>query len=169
MGSKIESKIVKVEADLHMVLNFEDFTVGSKFESIARVITQEDIARFAELTGDFNSLHLDREYAKTTLFKGTIAHGLLTLGVALGLWYSLDLTTDSIVTFVGINNLSFAAPVYPGDSIHLLSQVILARESKSRIDSGLVTFKDNVINQNGKSVLEFERTFIIKKGREKAH
>ena|SRR5487761_332968 len=146
-----------------MVLNFEDFTVGSKFESNAKVITQEDITKFAKLTGDFNSLHLDQEYAKTTFFKQTIAHGLLTLGVALGLWYSLDLTTDSIVTFVGMNNLSFAAPVYPGDSIHLFSQVISARELKSRIDSGLVTFKDSVINQNGKSVLEFERTFIIKK------
>ena len=127
------------------------------------MLTQEDVAKFADLTGDFNRLHLDAEYARTTVFKGTISHGLLVLGIALGLWYSLGITRDSIVAFIGMNNLSFKAPAYPNDSISLESEVISKRESKSRPDSGIVTFKDRVLNQNGIVLLEFERLLMLKK------
>lgn len=127
------------------------------------MLTQEDVAKFADLTGDFNRLHLDAEYARTTMFKGTISHGLLVLGIALGLWYSLGITRESIVAFIGINNLSFKAPVYPGESISLESEVISKRESKSRPDSGIVTLKDRVLNQKGVVVLEFDRLLVLKK------
>ena len=146
-----------------MGLYFNEIPVGQKFHSVQRVLTQEDVERFANLTGDFNRLHLDAEYAKTTVFKGTISHGLLVLGIALGLWYSLGITRESIVAFIGINNLSFKAPAYPGDSIALESEVTSKRESKSRPDSGIVTFKDRVLNQNGAVVLEFERLLMLKK------
>jgi len=142
---------------------FEDFKVGAKFESKPRVITQDNIREFAELTGDKNPLHLDPEFGKKTMFGRTIGHGLLTLGVALGEWYDLDVTRDSVVAFIGINNLTFRAPVFPGDSVVLKSEVTGARPSKSRSDLGLVTFKDLMVNQKGESVLEFEKTLMLMK------
>lgn len=147
-----------------MNLYFDDFHVGRKFESTERAINQEDIEKFANLTGDFNRLHIDEEFARTTIFKRPIAHGMFTLSVSLGLWYSMDITRSSIVAFIGINNLTFKAPVYAGDSLHLISNVVAARESKSRPDAGIVTFKDQMVNSRGELVMESERTLLLKKG-----
>jgi acyl dehydratase len=144
-----------------LTLYFEDFEINQKFSSEERCITQEDIQRFAELSGDFNKLHLDEEYAKQTLFGGRIAHGLLILSVASGLWYKLNLTRDSIVAFIGIEDLSFKAPVYPGNCVHLVSEVASKRESKSRGDVGLVFFKDKLLNERGNVVLEFKRVLML--------
>ena len=120
---------------------FEDFHVGMKFESKPRVVTSENVKEFAELKGDKNQLHLDPEYAKKTIFGRNIAHGLLTLGVALGEWYSLDVTRKSVVSFVDINNLFFRAPIFPGDFVMLELEVIAARPSRSHSDLGLVPSK----------------------------
>jgi len=143
-------------------LFFEEFTIGKRFESEARVVRQEDIVEFAELTGDLNPLHVDDKYASKTIFGRTIAHGLFTLGIALGQWYSENLTRDSIVAFVGLNNLSFLAPVYPGDMIRLRSEVLTARVSNSRPGVGIVTFKDQMVNQNEVVVLKFERSLMLR-------
>jgi acyl dehydratase len=114
-------------------------------------------------------LHLDPEYVKKTIFGRNIAHGLLTLGVALREWYSLEVTRESVVAFVGINNLFFRAPVFPRDSVTLKSEVTAVRPSKSHSDLGLVTFKDLMLNQKGESVLEFERTLMLMKGKTAEH
>jgi acyl dehydratase len=147
-----------------LTLFFGDFRMGRKFESMERVVGSEDIRKFAELTGDLNPMHIDEEFASSTIFKRPIAHGMLTLSISLGLWYSLDLTRGSIIAFIGMNNLSFKAPVYAGDSLHLISNVLSARESKSRPEVGIVTFKDRVVNSRGETVMESERTLLLKKG-----
>ncbi|MCL4518631.1 MAG: dehydratase, partial [Thaumarchaeota archaeon] len=84
-----------------MGLYFDDISVGQKFRSNPHMLTQDDVKKFADLTGDFNKLHLDADYAKSTVFERPISHGLLVLGIALGQWYSLGITADSIVAFVG--------------------------------------------------------------------
>lgn len=146
-----------------MSLFYEDFEIGKQFESKPRKVLQEDIRTFAELTGDLNKLHLDEEYAKKTVFRGRIAHGMLTLSISLGLWYAMDITRSSIIAFIGVNNLSFKAPVYPGDEIHLLSEIISKRESKSRPGAGIVTFQDTMLNSRGEIVMESERTLMLRK------
>src|SRR5947209_4995308 len=118
---------------------------------------------FAKLTGDLSKLHLDDEYAKRTIFGARISHGLLTLGIGLGLWYSLDVNNDSILAFVGINKLRFKGPVYVGDRIRLISEVVSKRESKSRPEAGIVSFGDQILNQNGGVVLDYERVEMISK------
>ena len=60
-------------SDAH--LYYEDFEVGDEWETPGRAITQDDVRAFAELTGDFNPIHLNPEYAATTPFGKTIAHG----------------------------------------------------------------------------------------------
>src|SRR5690242_8815840 len=112
--------------------------MGDTFRSRSKVITRESISQFAELTGDKSRLHLDEQFARQTVFKSPISHGLLVLGISLGLWFSLDLNNDTIVAFAGINNLYFRAPIYPGDEVSLASEVISKRDSKSRPDSGII-------------------------------
>lgn len=141
-------------------MNFEEFVVGNSFTSGPKSIAQEDIFTFANLTGDLNRLHLDEEYAKTTIFGKRIAHGLLTLSIAVGLWYSLNLANESMVAFLGLNKVSFMAPVFAGDSITLSSKVVSKRESKSNPKAGIVVFEDEVSNDT-EVVLRYERTFLI--------
>ena len=142
---------------------FEDFKPGMAFRSKDRVVVREDIRRFADLTGDHNSLHTDENFAKSMGFKnGVIAHGLLTLSLALGLWDSLGMTGDTVLAFAGINGVSFKAPVFPGDSVHLEAEVLSVRESKSRPATGLVTFRMKIAKSSG-PVLEAEPVLIFRK------
>jgi acyl dehydratase len=145
-----------------MVMFYEDFAEGQKFVSQVREITSEDIQKFADLTGDFNKLHLDQEFAKSAGFSGTISHGMLTLSFAIGLWHSLDLTNGTTLAFAGLNNVAFKAPVYPGDKIHIEAQFLSKRELRSRSDAGLVTLKLLGLYSE-KIVLETELALIIKK------
>ncbi len=146
-----------------MLLFYEDFKSEQKFVSMERAITDDDIERFAELTGDFNKLHLDQEFAKSAGFSGIVVHGVLTLSVAIGLWHSLDLTNGTVLAFSGLNNVSFKAPVYPGDRIHVKAQVLSRRELASRPNAGLVRVKLTGFNSRNKIVLEAELALIIKK------
>jgi acyl dehydratase len=143
---------------------YDDFEVGQRFESKEKLVTQEDISAFAKLSGDLNRLHIDPSYAESTNFKGTIAHGVFTISLALGLWHSLELTNESVVAFVELDQATFRLPVYPGDRIRLLSEVVSKRDLISMHDAGLVTWKDRVMDmRNDSEVLDFERTFILRK------
>lgn len=144
-------------------LFFEDFSAGRDFVSSEKIVVQEDIRKFANLTGDSNKLHLEEEYAKSTIFGRPIAHGMFVLSLALGLWYSMDLTRESIIAFLGIDHASFRLPVYAGDRIHLTSKVLSSRESRSQNKAGIVVFKDEMRNSRGESVLDFERALLLKK------
>ncbi len=88
-----------------------------KVESAARTITEADIVMFASLSGDWNPIHTDAEFAKKTIFGQRIAHGLLTLSVVAGLLVRLGLTERTIVAFYGIDKLRFTKPVFIGDTI----------------------------------------------------
>jgi 3-hydroxybutyryl-CoA dehydratase len=143
---------------------YDDFIIGQRFETQERLVTQEDVSEFANLTGDYNRLHVDQNYAKNTIFKGTIAHGMLTISLALGLWHSLELTNETVIAFVELDHATFKLPVHPGDRIRLLSEVLSKRELKSKLDVGLVTWRDRIIDTtNDSEVVNFERTFMLKK------
>jgi len=146
-----------------MQLFYEDFKEGQKFVSQEREIKNDDIQKFADLTGDFNKLHLDQEFATSAGFNGTIAHGMLTMSVAIGLWHSLDLTNGTVLAFAGLSNVSFKAPVYPGDRIHIDAQFLSKRELASRPNAGLVRIKLTGVNSKKEVVLETEIALIIKK------
>ncbi len=146
-----------------MLMFYEDFTEEQKFISKEREITNDDIQKFADLTGDFNKLHFDQEFAESAGFRGIVAHGVLTLSVAIGLWHSLDLTNGTVLAFAGLNSVSFRVPVYPGDRIHLEAQVLSKRELVSRPHAGLVRIKLSGISSRKETVLEAEITLIIRK------
>ncbi len=140
---------------------YEEFNIGMKFESPTKTITETDIVMFAALSGDWNPIHIDAEYAKQTRFGQRIAHGLLTLSIASGLLTKLRLTEKTIVAFYGIDRLRFINPVFIGDTIKVVAEVTNKEEKK---DYGIVTFDVKVYNQKGEVVLVYtSKTAVTKK------
>lgn len=144
---------------------YEDLQVGTQFVSRSTSLRQEDFDRFAALTGDFNPIHVDKKLARGSIFGGTIAQGLLVLSVALGLWYEMGITRDSLLALVGVENVAFRAPVRPGKKFRLVSKVASRRPSRSRKDAGIVKFQDSVVDGDGGPLVEFERVLIVKRAR----
>src|SRR6202041_307486 len=103
-------------------LYFDDVHVGQQWVSLGRTITEADIVNFAGLSGDFNPIHIDHHFAQTTPFRRPIAHGLLVFSVGSGLGlYAPPMRTLAILS---IRDWLFRDPVFPGDTIHVLSKVL---------------------------------------------
>jgi acyl dehydratase len=132
-------------------LYFDDILVGQEWQSLGRTVTETDIVNFAGLSGDFNPIHVDHEFAKTTPFRKPIAHGLLVWAISSGLGlYSPPVRT---LAFLGIRNWQFIGPVFVGDTIRLRSKV-LEKELRARGRRGIVTWERRIFNQDGKVVQE---------------
>ena len=140
-------------------LYFEDFTVGQKFVTKARTITEADIVNFAGLSWDHNQLHTDAEYAASTLYGKRIAHGLLGVIAHAGLSY--ELTEDSILALLELT-WQFKAPIYIGDTIHVEQIVKILRESNAG-DRGILTFEKEVLNQKDEVVQTGTTTILLAK------
>ncbi|MEM2726999.1 MAG: MaoC/PaaZ C-terminal domain-containing protein [Archaeoglobaceae archaeon] len=139
---------------------FEDFEPGMKIETAGKTITEADIVNFAGVSGDWNRIHLDEEFAKKTIFGRRIAHGLLTLAITSGLITRLRLTEDSLIAFYGIDKLRFTKPVFIGDTIRGAVEVV-AKEDKG--DYGVVAFKISTLNQNDEVVMVATFKTAVKK------
>src|SRR4051794_15107023 len=130
-------------------LFFDDVEVGQEWRSLGRTITETDIVNFAGLSGDFNPIHVDHEFAKTTLFRRPVAHGLLVWAISSGL--GMHAPAMRTLAFLGIRDWQFKGPVYAGDTIRLRSKV-LEKEARSRGRRGVITWHREVVNQEGKVV-----------------
>ncbi|WP_143415734.1 MaoC/PaaZ C-terminal domain-containing protein [Geobacillus sp. E263] len=128
---------------------FEAYAVGERHRSRGRTITETDIVQFAGVSGDFYPLHMDREYAQRTQFGERIAHGMLTLSAATGLWV---MGTGMILAFYGIDSLRFVRPVKIGDTIYVESEVKQLTERGET--AGLVTVHQRIVNQHGETVVD---------------
>ena len=128
-------------------LYFEEFEVGDQVESLGRTITEADIVNFASLSGDWNLIHTDAEYCKDQPFGQRVAHGLLVLSIASGQAMRLGFMEDTVIAFRGLD-WKFVKPVFIGDTVHLRVTVAAAK-AMARIGGGLVTFKIEVVNQDG--------------------
>jgi acyl dehydratase len=132
-------------------LYFDDVEVGQEWESPGRTVTETDIVNFAGLSGDFNPIHVDHEFAKSTPFQKPIAHGLLVLAIGSGLGvYCPPMRT---LAFLSIREWHFRNPVFVGDTLKLKGKV-LEKHSKSRGRRGEIVWQRQIINQEGKVVQE---------------
>ncbi len=139
-----------MSANINQALTYEDLVVGDSWTSLARTITETDVVNFACLTGDFNPLHVDREHARGTPYKRRIAHGLLGLSFMAGLGsFSPYVETAA---FVQILNWRFEKPIYIGDTVHVVNEVIEKRQNGRR--RGHVIWRRRIINQRNEIVQE---------------
>src|SRR4051794_13311042 len=124
-------------------LYFEDVAVGQGWESQGRTVTETDIVNFAGLSGDFNPIHVDHEFAKTTPFRRPIAHGILVMAIGSGL--GTHSPTMRTVAFLGIRELKFTGVVYAGDTIRVRTTVA-AKEVRGRGKRGEIIWQRTLLN-----------------------
>lgn len=140
-------------------LYFEEFEVGVTMRTRGRTITEADLMQFAALTGDFNPMHTDAEYCKTSFMGQRVAHGMLTASYAIGQAYQLGILERTVLGFRGLE-MKFSAPVYIGDTIHAELQVTATKASK-RLNGGAVILAIRIIKQDGKIVQKGSLTLLM--------
>ena len=147
-------------------LYFGEFSVGQKFQhTIRRTITEADNVWFSALTHNPAPLHLDAEYMKGTEFGRPIVNSTLTLAFMIGISVG-DTTVGTTVANLGMDEVRFPKPLFHGDTIHIETEVLEVRESKSRPDNGIVVFAHRAFNQNDELVGECKRSALMLKAPE---
>lgn len=139
---------------------FEDFVINQVFSSSGRTITESDIVFFAALSGDYNQIHIDVEFSKTTPFGQRIAHGLLVTSIAMGLVVQSGLLEGTIIALREINQWKFIKPVFIGDTVHVFIQVI-EKKALPRLGGGTILISVDVQNQNNETVMKGKWTGLM--------
>lgn len=140
---------------------FEEFEVGQRIITPGRTVTESDIARFAGLSGDFNSIHTDAVYAGDSAFGQRVAHGLLGLSIASGLAVRTGILEGTVLAFREINDWKFSLPIHIGDTIHVEIEVTEARAMR-RLGGGLLVLTMDVQNQRGDIVMKGNWRILVK-------
>jgi acyl dehydratase len=145
-------------------LYFEELTVGKLFRhTIRRTVTEADNVFFSALTHNPAALHLDEEYCKEhTEFGQRIVNSAFTLGLVVGISVG-DTTLGTTVGNLGWDDVRFPLPVFHGDTIHVDSEVIEQRESRSRPKNGIVIFEHRGYNQRNEMVMTCKRSALMLK------
>ena len=142
---------------------FEELSVGRVIDAEwTRTVTEADNVLFCGMTMNVQKLHLDAEYAATTEFGRPLVNSLFTLGLLIGMSVH-NLTQGTTLANLGMTDTVFPAPVFAGDTIPVLTTVIAARESRSRPDAGIVTFRHQAFNQTGTLVARCDRQALMRR------
>ncbi len=141
-------------------LYYEDFHEGQQILTVGRTVAESDIVSFAGLSGDFNQLHTDAEYAASSPFGQRIAHGLLGLSITSGLALRTGILEGTVIAFREINGWKFTKPVFIGDTIHAELKVTETRPYP-RLNGGSVTIDFDVRNQKDETVMKGTWTVIV--------
>ncbi|PWB52425.1 MAG: dehydratase [Anaerolineales bacterium] len=139
---------------------FEEFIVGQKVISAGRTITEGDIVTFAGLSGDYNQIHTDGEFAKTTPFGQRVAHGLLGLSIASGLAMRTGVLEGTVIAFREINNWKFTNPIFIGDTVHAELN-ILETKAIPRIGGGSLIIEIALKNQRDEVTMKGTWTALV--------
>jgi acyl dehydratase len=142
---------------------FDEFRIGDVYCSQARTVTEADVVAFAGLSGDFNPLHTDEEFARSTPFRGRIAHGLLVQSIASGLANQTAIF-DGTIAAVTQMLIRYKAPVAPGDTIHI-ELVVAEKDAEPSPRRGSIRFETRVLNQRGEVVSDGEWLTLVHRRR----
>ncbi|NMO02261.1 MaoC family dehydratase [Gordonia sp. TBRC 11910] len=142
---------------------FDELTVGQRFEHpIRRTVTETDNVLFTAMTHNPALLHLDEEYMRGTDFGRRIVNSAFTLGLMVGISVG-DTTLGTAVANLGWDEVRFPKPLFHGDTVHVASEVLELRESKSRPGQGIVTFLHQAYNQHDELVASCKRSGLQRK------
>ncbi len=142
---------------------FDEFSIGQRFETPSRTITEADIGTFAGLTGDYNPVHTDEVFAAATGFGGRVAHGPMGIGIAFGLASRLDLIDGTVVALLGVT-WDFKAPMRPGSTIRAVIEVVETR-NVSNAAHGLLGLSIALVDENDKLLQQGNARLLMRKTR----
>ena len=140
---------------------FEQLEPGLRVRhAITRTVTEADNVLFTTMTMNPAPLHLDADYAAGTEFGRPLVNSMFTVALVVGLSVP-ELTLGTIVAQLGMTDVVFPAPVFPGDTVRVETEVVVARPSKSRPDAGIVVFEHRAHNQRDELVCRCRRTGLM--------
>jgi acyl dehydratase len=142
---------------------FEELPVGTVIRHrLRRTVTESDNILFTTLTMNPQPLHLDFEAAAASEFGRPLFNSMMTLSLLVGLSVH-ELSLGTLVANLGLTDVVFPKPVFHGDTLRAESEVVEARESRSRPEQGVVTVEHRGFNQHGDLVARFKRTMLLRK------
>ncbi|MCP4424502.1 MAG: dehydratase [Chloroflexi bacterium] len=142
-------------------MTFNEFNLGDCYESQGRTVTEADVVAFAGLSGDFNPLHTNAQFAQSTPFGERIAHGMLVMAMATGManWTGIfEGTTIALMEQV----IRYRGAVKFGDTVHLQLEVLEKKET-SKPNRGVVKFAARMLNQDDGLVIDSDWTLLMKR------
>ena len=137
-------------------VKWENYNIGDSAEHV-KTVTKEDVEKFADITGDYNPIHMNDEYAKTTMFKTRIAHGVLSVGL-ISACLGVKLFGPGIL--YGSQQSTFKKPVFFGDTLKVVCTVtdkFTKKEGKLKF----LTVETKVYNQKDEVVTDGEAQIIF--------
>jgi acyl dehydratase len=142
---------------------FEEWKVGDHVaHELRRTVTETDNLLLTTLTHNPQPLHLDAAYAATTEFGRVVVNGLYTLSLMVGISVG-DTTLGTLIANLGYDKITMPKPVFIGDTLRVETEVMTLRDSKSRPNAGIVTFRHRAFNQWDELVCEGLRTVMVKR------
>jgi 3-hydroxybutyryl-CoA dehydratase len=141
---------------------FEEFEQGEVSISRGRTITEADVVNFASLSGDWNELHVNEEFARQGFFGRRIAHGALIFSISTGLGAQIALARQpDLIAFYGVDHLRFVKPVFLGDTI-CLKQTVQSLEPRNE-KSGIMNLAREILNQNEAVTLSYTAKLLVRR------
>ncbi len=150
---------MSAEQPLSFPLHFEDLHVGLELVSGARTVTETDLVQFAMLSGDWNPIHVDEEFARDTIFGRRVVHGVCGLAIMGGLMFAAGWFSTTVEALLGFDELRFRTPLFVGDTVRCRFTAVELRITSS--GRGLVKRRLELINQRGEVVLETLSPILI--------
>jgi acyl dehydratase len=144
-------------------LHYEEFHEGQVFEHpLTRTVTEMDNTMFSLLTMNPQPLHIDAHFAAETEWGQRLFNSICTLGIMIGMSVA-DTTLGTTIGNLGMTEVKFPKPVFHGDTLHVTTEVVSRRETRSRPDAGIVEFVHRGFNQRGELVAECRRQAMMRK------
>ncbi|MFE5704782.1 MaoC family dehydratase [Rhodococcus koreensis] len=142
-------------------LYFEECEPGRVFDhGTRRTVTETDNVLFCALTLNVAQVHLDEEYSKETIYGQRLVNSIYILGLVTGITVP-DTTQGTTLGNLGFEQVTFPKPVFHGDTIHVVTEILSRRESKSRTDSGIVTWRHLGMNQRDEVICSCQRAALM--------
>ena len=141
--------------------HFDEWQVGDRIvHEVRRTVTETDNLLFSTMTHNPQSLHLDAEAAKASEFGQILVNGTFTFALMIGQSVG-DTTQGTLLANLGYDKLEMPKPLFIGDTLRAQTEVLELRESRSRPDSGIVTFHHEMLNQRDDIVCRCLRKALL--------
>jgi len=142
---------------------FEEWLIGDRIvHEIRRTVTETDNLLFSTMTHNPQPLHLDIEAARASEFGQILVNGTFTFALMVGLSVG-DTTLGTLIANLGYDKLVMPKPVFIGDTLAAQTEVVELKESRSRPNAGIVTFRHEMTNQRSELVCQCLRSALIKR------